>query len=67
MPESACPPMNEETSFPNAVVPDDVTMDMVTFVFKNGLIQPDIKYPSIQAKKPGTDVAISIGAINVGT
>jgi hypothetical protein len=59
VPDATCPPMTEETSFPNAVVPDDVTMDMVSFVFKNGLLQPDIKYPSIQTTTSAAATAAS--------
>ena len=57
VPDATCPPMAEETSFPNAIVPDDVRMDMVSFVFQNGLLQPEIKYPSIQITTPAAATA----------
>jgi hypothetical protein len=64
VPDAACPHISEETSFPNAFVPDDVTMDMVSFVFKNGLMYPEIKYPSIQTTTPAAPAA-DPGANNV--
>lgn len=64
VPDAACPSISEETSFPNAFVPDDVTMDMVSFVFKNGLMYPEIKYPSIQTTTPAAP-ATDPGANNV--
>lgn len=64
VPEATCPPMSEETSFPNAIVPDDVTMDMVSFVFKNGLLQPEIKYPSIQTTTPTAAAPSPTGETN---
>jgi hypothetical protein len=64
VPNAACPAMTEETSFPNAFVPDDVTMDMVSFVFKNGLMYPEFKYPSIQTTTPAAP-ATDQGANNV--
>lgn len=64
VPDSTCPPMAAETSFPNAIVADDVTMDMVSFVFKNGLLYPEIKYPSIQSTTPAAMITDS-GAPNV--
>ncbi len=62
VPDASCPPMTEETSFPNAIVPDDVTMGMVSFVFKNGLLQPEIKYPSIQTTTPAAATTVSTAA-----
>ena len=58
VPDASCPPMESETSFPNALVPDDVTMEMVSFKFANGRIEPDIHFPKIpittQAGPSGT-------------
>ena len=47
VPDVQCPTMDKETSFPNTLVPDDVTLDMVSFKIVNGVVQPQIKYPSI--------------------
>jgi hypothetical protein len=59
VPDATCPPIEHETSFPNAVLADDVTMDMVSFVYKNGLLYPEIKYPSIQTTTPAAPAADS--------
>ena len=52
VPDASCPPMESETSFPNALVPDDVTMEMVSFKFTNGRIEPDILFPKIPITTP---------------
>jgi len=44
--------MEDDTSFPNALVPDDVTMEMVSFKFVNGHIEPEIQYPKIPVTTP---------------
>jgi len=52
VPDTNCPPMENDTSFPNALVPDDVTMEMVSFKFVNGHIEPEIQYPKIPVTAP---------------
>ncbi len=52
VPDASCPSMEDETSFPNALVPDDVTMEMVSFKFANGRIEPDIHFPKIPIATP---------------
>lgn len=51
-PDANCPPMESETSFPNALVPDNVTMEMVSFKLANGHIEPEILYPKIPVTTP---------------
>ena len=52
VPDASCPPMESETSFPNALVSDDVTMEMVSFKYANGRIEPDIHFPKIPIATP---------------
>lgn len=42
-----CPAIEDETSFPNADIPDDVTMEMISFKAVEGRLDPVITYPSI--------------------
>jgi hypothetical protein len=42
-----CPSIEDETSFPNADIPDDVTMEMISFKAVEGRLDPVITYPSI--------------------
>ena len=42
-----CPAIEDETSFPNADIPDDVTMEMISFKALDGRLDPVITYPSI--------------------
>lgn len=52
-PLEECPPMDLETSFPNADIPDNVTMDMISFKVVGGMTEPVITYPSIPSSEPG--------------
>lgn len=47
VPVDVCPAIEDETSFPNADIPDDVTMDMISFKAVEGRLDPVITYPSI--------------------
>lgn len=47
MPLEVCPLIEDETSFPNADIPDDVTMEMISFKAVDGRLDPVITYPSI--------------------
>ncbi len=47
VPLEVCPAIEDETSFPNADIPDDVTMDMISFKSVDGRLDPVITYPSI--------------------
>jgi hypothetical protein len=47
VPLEVCPSIEDETSFPNADIPDDVTMEMISFKAVEGRLDPVITYPSI--------------------
>jgi hypothetical protein len=47
VPLEVCPSIEDETSFPNADIPDDVTMEMISFKAVDGRLDPVITYPSI--------------------
>jgi hypothetical protein len=47
VPTDGCPAIEDETSFPNADIPDDVTMEMISFKAVEGRFDPVITYPSI--------------------
>lgn len=47
VPVDLCPALEAETSFPNADVPDDVTMEMIGFKVVDGRLDPVITYPTI--------------------
>jgi len=53
VPQEQCPPLEFETSFPNAELPDDVTMEMISFKSIDGLIVPVITYPAIPMTTEG--------------
>ncbi len=53
VPVEDCPPLDRETSFPNVVVPDEVTMEMISFQVVAGQIQPLITYPTIPVTVTG--------------
>lgn len=59
VPDDSCPPLELETCFPNALVPDDVTMEMVSFKFSNGRIEPDIHFPKIPVTTPAVPTGTS--------
>ena len=46
-PLADCPAIEDEISFPNADIPDDVTMEMISFKSVEGRLDPVITYPSI--------------------
>ncbi len=47
VPLEVCPSIEDENSFPNADIPDDVTMEMISFKAVEGRLDPVITYPSI--------------------
>jgi hypothetical protein len=47
VPLADCPAIEDEISFPNADIPDDVTMEMISFKAIDGRLDPVITYPSI--------------------
>lgn len=47
VPLADCPAIEDETSFPNADIPDDVTMEMISFKAVDGRLDPVITYPPI--------------------
>ncbi len=47
VPLEVCPSIEDEISFPNADIPDDVTMEMISFKAVEGRLDPVITYPSI--------------------
>jgi hypothetical protein len=53
VPEELCPALENETSFPNMTnIPDNVTMEMISFKYNNnGSLYPIITYPSIPVTK----------------
>jgi hypothetical protein len=53
LPLAECPPLEFETSFPNAELPDDVTLEMISFKSVDGLIVPVITYPEIPISPTG--------------
>lgn len=54
VPVYTCPPIEEETVFPNADLPDDVTLDMISFKVVDGRIEPHVTYPSIPTTTTAT-------------
>ncbi len=52
-PVEDCPPLERETSFPNVDVPEEVTMEMISFQVVAGQIQPVITYPAIPVTTTG--------------
>jgi hypothetical protein len=52
VPVATCPPIEEESVFPNADVPDNVTMEMITFKVVSGRLEPHITYPAIATTTP---------------
>ena len=54
VPLALCPAMEDETSFPNVDVPDDVTMEMIGFKAVDGRLDPVITYPVIATTTPST-------------
>ncbi len=53
LPLAECPSLEFETSFPNAELPDDVTLEMISFKSVDGLIVPVITYPEIPISPTG--------------
>ena len=54
VPLHECPPLANETSFPNAEMRDDVTLEMISFKSIDGLMVPVITYPAIPITTPDT-------------
>lgn len=66
VPEAECPPMDQETVFPNAALADDVTLDMVSFALKDGQMVPVITYPPKPADVPLPDHSFAAMSSAVG-
>ena len=54
VPVAGCPSIEEETVFPYADIPDDVTMEMISFKAVDGRMEPHITYPPIATTIPAT-------------